>query len=85
MHSAEHLKLLRKPTLLSPYHFLFAVVDAYFSLQMILSVLGCLWIVFFGKRVEHVANLPDDAWRTHIGEEAIEDRQEEMEELKKDY
>mgnify|MGYP000576427605 CR=1 FL=1 len=52
---------------------------------MILSVLGCLWIVFFGKRVEHVANLPDDAWRTHIGEEAIEDRQEEMEELKKDY
>ena len=61
------------------------LVDAYFPLQMVLSMLGCLWIFVFGKRVEHVANLPDDAWRTHIGDEPIEDRQEEMEELKKDY
>ncbi|KAL3766577.1 LOW QUALITY PROTEIN: hypothetical protein ACHAW5_003880 [Stephanodiscus triporus] len=42
--------------------------DAYFPLQMILSALGCFWIFVMGKRVQHVAELPDDAWRTHIGE-----------------
>lgn len=55
--------------------------DAYFPLQMTLSALGCVWIYFMSKRVYHVAELPDDAWRTHIGEG--EDSEEEMEELKK--
>jgi len=55
--------------------------DAYFPLQMGLSALGCIWIYFMGKRVQNVAELPDDAWRTHIGE--TEDSEEEMQELKK--
>jgi len=55
--------------------------DAYFPLQMALSALGCAWIFFMGKRVYHVAELPDDAWKTHIGQG--EDSEEEMEELKK--
>lgn len=55
--------------------------DAYFPLQMVLSALGCLWIFFMGKRVQHVAELPDDAWRTHIGES--EDGEDEMKEIKK--
>jgi len=55
--------------------------DAYFPLQMGLSALGCVWIYFMGKRVQNVAELPDDAWRTHIGE--TEDSEEEMQELKK--
>jgi len=55
--------------------------DAYFPLQLGLSILGCAWIFFMSKRVYHVAELPDDAWRTHIGEG--EDSEEEMEELKK--
>ena len=55
--------------------------DAYFPLQMVLSALGCMWIFFMGKRVQHVAELPDDAWKTHIGE--IEEGEEEMQEYKK--
>ena len=55
--------------------------DAYFPLQIILSALGCLWIFFMGKRVQQVAELPDDAWITHIGE--IEDSKEEKQEQKK--
>ena len=55
--------------------------DAYFPLQMALSALGCIWIFFMSKRVQHVSELPDDAWRTHIGED--EDGEEEMQELKK--
>lgn len=43
--------------------------DAYFPLQVVLSFLGCAWIFFMGKRVQHISELPDDAWRTHIGEE----------------
>ncbi|KAL9181903.1 hypothetical protein ACHAXT_012246 [Thalassiosira profunda] len=53
--------------------------DAYFPLQMALSALGCLWIFFMGKRVMHIAELPDDAWRTHIGEE----EEDELQEIKK--
>jgi hypothetical protein len=34
-----------------------------------------------GKTVQHVAELPDDAWRTHIGEENNDE--EEMQEIKK--
>ena len=55
--------------------------DAYFPLQMALSALGCVWIFFMSKRVKYVSELPDDAWRTHIGED--EDGEEEMQELKK--
>lgn len=42
--------------------------DAYFPLQLVLSGLGCLWVFIMGKRVQYVADLPDDAWQTHIGE-----------------
>jgi MFS transporter, PAT family, solute carrier family 33 (acetyl-CoA transportor), member 1 len=40
--------------------------DPFFHLQVILSILGMLWIVLFGKRVRILENLPDDAWRTHV-------------------
>lgn len=43
--------------------------DAYFPLQIALSVLGLLWIVLLGHRVQHIAELPDDAWRTHLLDE----------------
>jgi PAT family acetyl-CoA transporter-like MFS transporter 1 len=38
--------------------------DAYFPLQLVLSILGCCWIYIMGKRVQNVAELPDEAWRT---------------------
>ena len=41
----------------------------------------CLWIYFMGKRVQHISELPDDAWRTHIGEK--DDDGGEMQELAK--
>ena len=34
-----------------------------------------------GKRVQHISELPDDAWRTHIGEK--DDGDGEMQELTK--
>jgi PAT family acetyl-CoA transporter-like MFS transporter 1 len=40
--------------------------DPYFVLQFVLSILGCIWIFALGNRVRHVAELPDDAWRTHL-------------------
>lgn len=40
--------------------------DPYFGLQSVFCCLGLLWIFVFGKRVTHVAQLPDDAWRTHL-------------------
>jgi len=40
--------------------------DAYFPLQMCLSGLGILWIVFLGKCVKNVSELPEEAWRTDI-------------------
>jgi len=40
--------------------------DPYFALQFAFSGLGLLWIWFLGKRVDRVAALPDDAWRTHL-------------------
>jgi len=43
--------------------------DAYFSLQLAFSILGCLWIFFLGKKVDHIAALPDDAWRTHLDDD----------------
>lgn len=47
--------------------------EAYFPMQMIFSVLGCLWVFLMGKKVMHLSALPDDAWRTHIGEEEKDD------------
>lgn len=38
--------------------------DPFFLLQTILSLLGCLWIFFLGKKVQTISDLPDDAWRT---------------------
>jgi PAT family acetyl-CoA transporter-like MFS transporter 1 len=49
--------------------------DAYFPLQMLLSGLGCLWVLIMSKRVQYVADLPDDAWQTHIGEDKEEERE----------
>jgi len=53
--------------------------DAYFPLQLVLSTLGCIWIFVMSKRVQNIAELPDDAWRTHIENED----EEEMQQLKK--
>ena len=55
--------------------------DAYFPLKLVLSLLGSLWVFVMGKRVRHVADLPDDAWRTHIGEN--EEEESEMQALNK--
>ena len=57
--------------------------DAYFPLQLVLSTLGCLWIFVMSKRVQHIAELPDDAWRTHIDDENEEEMTKEMTTLKK--
>jgi MFS transporter, PAT family, solute carrier family 33 (acetyl-CoA transportor), member 1 len=40
--------------------------DPFFRLQIVFSILGCLWIFFMSKRVQQISDLPDDAWRTHI-------------------
>jgi len=40
--------------------------DPYLLLQGVFSVLGCVWIMALGNRVRRVAELPDDAWRTHL-------------------
>lgn len=40
--------------------------DPYFVLQAVFSALGVVWIMFLGRRVRQVAELPDDAWRTHL-------------------
>jgi len=40
--------------------------DAYFPLQVVYSVLGVAWILLCGKKVRRIAELPDDAWRTHL-------------------
>lgn len=43
--------------------------EAYFPLQLIFSVLGIAWVYFMGQKVTQLANLPDDAWRTHLDED----------------
>lgn len=40
--------------------------DPYAVLQICFGVLGCLWIALLGNRVHRIAELPDDAWRTHL-------------------
>ena len=53
--------------------------DAYFPLQLVLSGLGCLWVLVMGKRVQYVSDLPDEAWQTHIGEsQADEDETQSL-------
>jgi hypothetical protein len=37
-----------------------------------LSLLGCIWIFLMGGKVQILAALPDEAWRTHLDEEDIE-------------
>lgn len=44
-------------------------VEAYFPMQLVFSVLGCAWVYFLGNKVMQLASLPDDAWRTHLGED----------------
>lgn len=55
--------------------------DAYFPLQLSLSALGCAWIFFMSKRVQHVSELPVDAWKTNLTES--EDSEEETKGRKK--
>jgi len=40
--------------------------DPYAMLQIGSSILGLLWIFLLKKRVQTIAQLPDDAWRTHL-------------------
>ena len=40
--------------------------DPYYSLQLVLSLLGIAWIVILGPKVIQLSHLPDDAWRTHL-------------------
>lgn len=40
--------------------------DAYIPLQIGLGVLGVAWIFLLGSRVRKLAELPDEAWRTHL-------------------
>lgn len=47
--------------------------DAYIPLQIGLSVIGLSWIFLLGSRVRRLAELPDDAWRTHILDDAEDD------------
>jgi PAT family acetyl-CoA transporter-like MFS transporter 1 len=51
--------------------------DAYFPMQLVFSIMGCLWIFFMSNRVCMVSELPDEAWRTHLldkedGEDVLE-------------
>jgi PAT family acetyl-CoA transporter-like MFS transporter 1 len=59
-------------------------VEAYFPLQMILSILGCAWVYFMGNKVQQLANLPDDAWRTHLEEDKTMDVEEDGRDEKKE-
>ena len=43
--------------------------DPYFSLQLVLSGLGILWLMVLGPKVNELSHLPDDAWRTHLLDE----------------
>jgi hypothetical protein len=52
--------------------------DAYFPLQIAFSIFGLLWIYLFSSRVKHISELPGDAWRTHLDEEAKSDTSEMM-------
>ena len=47
--------------------------DAYFPLQIIFSILGMVWLFFFGGRVQEVSNLSESSWRTGLGMESEND------------
>lgn len=47
--------------------------DPYFVLQLIASVLGCVWVLVLGRTVQRLGALPDDAWRTHLLDETNAD------------
>jgi MFS transporter, PAT family, solute carrier family 33 (acetyl-CoA transportor), member 1 len=47
--------------------------EAYFPLQLMLSLMGCIWIFLMGGKVQNLAELPDEAWRTHLDEDSRED------------
>jgi PAT family acetyl-CoA transporter-like MFS transporter 1 len=40
--------------------------DAYFPMQMILCVLGLVWLWRMGNLVTHVEHLPSEAWNTRV-------------------
>jgi hypothetical protein len=52
--------------------------DAYFPLQIAFSIFGLIWIYLFSSRVKHISELPADAWRTHLDDEAKSDTSEMM-------
>jgi PAT family acetyl-CoA transporter-like MFS transporter 1 len=47
--------------------------DAYFPIQIGLSVLGFTWLFLLSKRVRMLSDLPEEAWRTHVEEEESSD------------
>ena len=47
--------------------------DAYVPLQVALGILGVAWIFLLGSRVRTLAELPDDAWRTHLLDDDVSD------------
>jgi MFS transporter, PAT family, solute carrier family 33 (acetyl-CoA transportor), member 1 len=49
--------------------------DPFFVLQLVFSLLGCLWILVLGKRVQLVSELNDDAWRTHLLDDKVYDEE----------
>ena len=54
--------------------------DPFFVLQLVFSTLGCIWIFLLGGRVKKIADLPDEAWRTHLlDSEKVEDYFDEEE------
>ena len=42
--------------------------DAYFPLQLLLSVLGCAWISFMGLNVKKLEMLPRKSWLVQIND-----------------
>ena len=52
--------------------------DAYFPLQAAFSIVGLLWIYLFFIKVKHISELPEDAWRTHLDDEARSDTSDMM-------
>lgn len=54
--------------------------DPYTNIQLILSVLGCIWITFFGPDVTRLAALPDSAWVKRVtNDDADHSRTEDVE------
>ena len=43
--------------------------DPYQTLQLVFSAMGISWLLYFGPKIQRLAALPNDAWRTHLYEE----------------